>query len=207
MLRFPAMTLAVLLCACGQGSSSATPTPSAAKLSTALTVTIPAARDDSAFTLQIAPDRTEIRMGDDVLIGQGKDEKRFYRSAAGEAVLQIKNGDSAFKVRRPDGSLLWKVKISDDKLKISDNEESTNAFVLKTKYDDKVKVLDAAEQALGEVKFKDASGKIKIVDAADQPVFELVGAKRSAAYGVALLRKIPPMQRAVIIAELLAHGH
>jgi hypothetical protein len=212
MLRSIALMLALAMCACGQDSASSSATPgqsaqSHSKLGTTLTVAIPDTRGDSAVTLQISPERTEIRIGDEVLIGQGQGEKRFYRSAAGEALLQIKLGDAAFKVRRPDGSLLWKVKISDDKIKISDNEESSNAFVLKTKYDDKVKVLDASEQAIGEVKFKDASGKIKVVDATDRPVFELEGAKRSSAYGVALLRSIPPAQRAVIIAELLTEGH
>lgn len=212
MPRFLAVTLSIVLCACGKSASTASssspqPAASVSKLSAPLTVNIPAVRGDAAITLQITPERTEIHIGDEVLIGQGKDEKRFYRSASGDALLQIKIADAAFKVRRPDGSLLWKVKIAGDKIKISDNEESNNPFVIKTKYDDKAKVLDAAEKSLGEVKFKDTSGKIKIADADDLTVFELEGVKRSAAYGVALLRAVPTAQRAVIIAELLAQGH
>ena len=53
--------------------------------------------------------------------------KRKYALDNGPEVLEIKPGEGHFKVRKPDGILLWKVKMDPNKIKVSDNEENRDA--------------------------------------------------------------------------------
>lgn len=139
------------------------------------------------------------------LVGEPAGEKRTYRRASGGgAVYEVKPGESGFKVRTADGKLLWKVKLADDKIKVSDNQENRNPWSLKTKYDDKVKVVDASEKEVAEVKFYPDRTKVK--DASGKELWECGVAKRTAAFGVLALETIPEEQRAVLAAEILARG-
>jgi hypothetical protein len=53
--------------------------------------------------------------------------KRKYALDNGSEVLEIKPGQGHFKVRKPNGILLWKVKMDSNKIKVSDNEENRDA--------------------------------------------------------------------------------
>lgn len=57
--------------------------------------------------------------------------KRKYALDNGAEVLEVKPGDGSFKVRKPDGSLLWKVKMDPNKIKVSDNEQNLNAVEIR----------------------------------------------------------------------------
>jgi hypothetical protein len=57
--------------------------------------------------------------------------KRKYALDNGPEVLEVKPGEGEFKVRRPDGSLLWKIKMDPNKIKISDNEQNLNPIELR----------------------------------------------------------------------------
>jgi hypothetical protein len=120
--------------------------------------------------------------------------------------VEVKISEAGFKVRTPASQLLWKIKVADDKIKVSDNEENLNPWTLKTKYEDKVKVEDPTEREIGEVKFSSETGKTKVKDASDEERYVLQSGKRSAAYGVLLMSGIPEQYRDVILAELLARG-
>lgn len=124
-----------------------------------------------------------------VLHGRFKGEKRKYEE------LEVKFGDEGgFKVRTLAGKLLWKVKVTPEKIKVSDNEENKNPYELKIK-DAKVKVYAPGERLLGEVRVRgdhvDVGGK-----------FRAAGTSPDAFYGVELLDGVPPRERAVIFAEL-----
>ena len=106
----------------------------------------------------------------------------------------MKLGDDGFKVRALDGKLLWKVKVTPEKIKVSNNEENKNPFELKIK-DAKVKVYAPGERLLGEVRVR--GDHVEIGDR-----FRASGTKADAFYGVALLDAVPTPQRAVILAEL-----
>ena len=123
-----------------------------------------------------------------VLHGRFKGDKRKYES------LEVKLGDDGFKVRTLDAKLLWKVKISADKIKVSNNEENKDPFELKIK-DAKVKVYAPGERLLGEVRVR--GDHVEIGDR-----FRAAGTRANAFYGVALLDAVPAPQRAVILAEL-----
>lgn len=124
-----------------------------------------------------------------VMHGRFKGEKRKYEE------LEVKFGDEGgFKVRTLGGKLLWKVKVTPEKIKVSDNEENKNPYELKIK-DAKVKVYAPGERLLGDVRVRgdhvDVGGK-----------FRAAGTSPDAFYGVELLDGIPPRERAVIFAEL-----
>ncbi len=140
----------------------------------------------------------------DRLVGDPKGDKRKYRRASGgPQVLEVKAGDGGFKLRTTDGKLLWKVKIAEDKIKVSDNEENANPWSLKTKYDDKVKVVDASEKEIAEVRFYPDKTKVKGASGAE--LWECASPRRrSAAFGVLALDRIPEEHRAVLMAEILA---
>ena len=140
----------------------------------------------------------------DRLVGDPKGDKRKYRRASGgQQVFEVKAGDGGFKLRTPDGKLLWKVKIAEDKIKVSDNEENANPWSLKTKYDDKVKVVDASEKEIAEVRFYPDKTKVKGASGAE--LWECASPRRrSAAFGVLALDRIPEEHRAVLMAEILA---
>ncbi|MBK6406761.1 MAG: hypothetical protein IPF66_17995 [Holophagales bacterium] len=140
----------------------------------------------------------------DRLVGDPKGDKRKYRRASGgPQLLEVKAGDGGFKLRTTDGKLLWKVKIAEDKIKVSDNEENANPWSLKTKYEDKVKVVDASDKEIAEVRFY--PDKTKVKGAAGAELWECASPRRrSAAFGVLALDRIPEEHRAILMAEILA---
>jgi hypothetical protein len=141
-----------------------------------------------------------------VLRGEANEtDKRKYEWDDQGRVAEVKPNDDGFKVRTPDGNLLWKVKISADKIKISNNEENNNPFELKWKEADRVKVA-LGDTELGEMKYYSDRQKIKVKDANERELFESNTSHASAAYGVLLLQTIPETERYIIMAELLARG-
>jgi hypothetical protein len=57
--------------------------------------------------------------------------KRKYALDHGPEVLEIKPGEGHFKVRKTDGTLLWKVKMDPNKIKVSDNEDNRDAVEIR----------------------------------------------------------------------------
>jgi len=141
------------------------------------------------------------------LTGETKDTgKHKYYDPSGAQLVEVKPGDSGFKVRTPDGKLLWKVKISDDKIKVSDNEENANAWSVKTGYPDKAKVVDPTEKEVGEVRFANAPSPARVRDAAGTDAWTIEGGTGSGAWGVLLMENVPMNHRAIILAELISRG-
>lgn len=108
-------------------------------------------------------------------------EKRKYEDASGKVVYEVKYKDEGFKMRTEADKLLWKVKISGDKIRISDNEEGKNAYEIKKK-DNKFKISQ--------------NGK------------DLQELKKDGSFGNAIieLNKIPLAEREVLIGEMLLKG-
>ena len=118
--------------------------------------------------------------------------------------IEVKSNDNGFKLRTPDGTLLWKAKITDDKIKISDNEENENPFELKAREGNRTKVFGPDGNELGNVRFDGA--KIEVENAAGQTLATIPASKPSAAYGVLLCERIPKQEKDILIAEILARG-
>jgi hypothetical protein len=131
--------------------------------------------------------------------------KRKYTLGDGPVLYEVKPGDGGgFKLRNPDGSLRWKVKIAPDKIKISDNEENKNPFELKVKDANRVKVFAPGDRELGNVRY--APNQIEVENTSGRVIFTTDAAKPSGAYGVLLLDGIPERERYILVAELLSRG-
>jgi hypothetical protein len=210
------MFLVFLIAACGQRSehrqaraAAATPPPPAQSApASPIAITTPAGE----AVVEIAQQGSDLAVTftdggtRQVIHGRVSDKgKRKYSAGNGGVVLEVKPAEDGggFKVRTADGKLLWKIKRSEDKVKISDNEENRNPFELKIK-EEKVKVYAPPEQLLGEVKFYSDMQRVEVKDAAGRELFRASGSRAEPFYGVPLLEKIPARERAVIIAELAA---
>jgi hypothetical protein len=128
----------------------------------------------------------------------GSDEK--------EQIAEIKLKDDSFKLVDTDEKLLWKVRLDEGKIKVSDNEEGNNSWEIKTKSSEKAEIRDASGAEIGNVKFYADKGKLKVKDAAESEIFVSKDLKFSAAPGVILFKHIPLKHRIVIISELLRMG-
>ena len=205
--------LVLLIVACGQRAEKAAPVRAASAAQPRAAQRAATASPASAIVLttaagervvEVAPQGSDLTVtyAGGVLHGRAKGEKRKYTGADGAVAVEVKFGDEGgFKVRTPDGKLLWKVKVTADKIKISDNEENKNPYELKIK-EAKVKVYAPGERLLGEVKAR--TDRVEVEDAAGAEKFRAAGTRAEAYYGVALLDGVPARERAVIMAELAA---
>jgi hypothetical protein len=130
--------------------------------------------------------------------------KRKYYEPSGAQLVEVKSSDDGFKVRTPDGKLLWKVKLYNDKIKVSDNEENLDAWVFKTTYPEKAKVLDPAGSDFGEVHYAPSPDPVRLSDRSGTDVWTVSGTTGSGAWGAILMEHVPLEQRAIITAELLS---
>ena len=60
-----------------------------------------------------------------------KADKKKYFDASDNVVYEVKYKEDGFKLRTASSQLLWKVKLYDKKIKISDNEENINPYEIK----------------------------------------------------------------------------
>ena len=133
--------------------------------------------------------------------------KRKYSIGGGAVTYEVKpdNDSDGFKLRTADGKLRWKVKITPEKIKISDNEQNDHPFELKVRDGDRVKVAAPVDHEIGNVRFDRAASKTEVEDAAGKTLFRVEKSTHSGAYGVLLL-DIPPTERAILLAEILSRG-
>lgn len=207
------MILALLLASCGGERVEETPAPAAAPPpSSTSSSSQPSQPSSSLTTIQEEPDGTLLIAFTEngtprSLVGDKRETgKRKYRLSQGPVAYEIKPADEGegFKLRTADGKLRWKVKVSPDKIKISDNEENENPFELKMRDGNRVKVVAPGDRELGNVRFEGT--KIDVENAGGTVVFTKDGAKPGGAYGVLLLDAIPAHERYILVAELLSRG-
>jgi hypothetical protein len=207
-----ALFVGLIACKSQEQASAPPPLPGAPSASSAAlsdeSIVLTTSQGGSALTIAIHGDTLDVDAYGQHVVGKLKGEKRYYHQSAGGApFVEVKNGDDGFKVRTPDSQLLWKIKIGDDKIKLSDNEENKSPWLLKSKHDDKTKVLDPNEAEIGLVKHSADTGKTKIKDAQGNERFVVTSGRASGAYGVLLMSGVPEQYRGVIIAELVVRGH
>lgn len=207
----PAAILVLLLASCGgehaeedipvapAAAAPAAPAPAATASSSTQLGNI--SEESGAVTIAFS-ENGEVRQ----LYGDPKETgKRKYTLGDGPVLYEIKPGDDGgFKLRNPDGSLRWKVKIAPDKIKISDNEENANPYELKVRDGNRVKVVAPGDRELGNVRYAD--GRITLEDTTGRVVFATNAPKASGAYGVLLLDRIPERERYILAAEILSRG-
>lgn len=152
--------------------------------------------------LQYKPEQNiwEISMGDDFWYGEIKNDKRKFYDKSGEVYAEIKFKDEGFKLRNPQGDLIWKVKISGEKIKISDNEEMTNAFEIKKK-SEYFANLNRNEQALGSIELSPQNTPA-VIKSEDQ-TFYLTGPENNNGAAILLIDEIQPAHQLMILAQLI----
>ena len=143
------------------------------------------------------------------LRGEERDSgKRKYQLDGGAVAFEVKPDDDSdgFKLRTADGKLRWKVKVTPEKIKISDNEQNEHPFELKVREGDRVKVVAPGDKEVGNVRFDRAASKTEIETAGGKTAFVVAGAQPSGACGVLLLESIPMVERYILAAEILSRG-
>ncbi len=175
--------------------------------------TVRAADGSEVLTVGETDDVVRISFADagtrHTLQGEERDSgKRKYQLDGGPVLFEIKpDSDSdGFKLRNSDGTLRWKVKITPEKIKISDNEQNANPFELKVRDGDRVKVVAPGEKEVGNVRFDRAASRTEIEAAGGRTVFVVEGSRPSGAYGVLLLDSIPVQERYILVAEILSRA-
>ena len=141
------------------------------------------------------------------LFGEPRDDgKRKYTIGDGPVLYEIKpDSDSdGFKLRGADGKLRWKVKITPDKIKISDNEGNERPFELNVKDGNRVKVVAPVDREIGNVRY--VQNQIEVENADGRVIYGTESPKFSGAYGVLLCSAIPMRERYILVAELLSRG-
>lgn len=121
-------------------------------------------------------------------------------------VAEVKLKDDSFKLVDANEALIWKVKINDGKVKISDNEDGNNSCEIKVKSADKGEIRDQAGNEIGNVRFYADNGKLKVKDAAGKEILVTKDSAFSCAPGVILFNHIPLQHRVIIISEIMRMG-
>ena len=202
-----ALITALSLLACERESEAVEETPDAPAPVSSAAATPPAAAPAMAIpVVAIDGDNVNITFAGQQIRGEIRDSgKRKYSVGGGPVAWEVKPSDEGgFKLRTADGRLRWKVKVTPEKIKISDNEENKNPYELKVRDGGRVKVVGPGEKELGNVRFN--GSKIEVENAAGQKQFEVAATSASGAYGVLLLEAIPAQERAILIAEILSRG-
>jgi hypothetical protein len=133
--------------------------------------------------------------------------KRKYGIDGGPVAYEVKPGDDGgFKLRTEGGALLWKVKITGEKIKISNNEQNDHPFELKVREQGRFKVVAPGDRELGNVRFDAGASRVEVENASGRKQFEIASAASSAGYGVLLLDGIPSAERFMLLAEIVRRG-
>jgi len=176
----------------------------AAQPSTPDLIIAPTAKGADKLSVSFDDKHVWIDSGNTHLQSQVSKGSRWYRTAKGDLVAELKDDSLQFKLRDEAGKLLWKVKFDGDKIKIADNEDMQKAWSIKHAADHD-KVYDPKGTELGTIRTGSESGKTKVKDAKDKEQYVVELGRPTAAPGVLLMKGIPEAQRDIIAAELLIH--
>ncbi len=151
-------------------------------------------------SIKIDQEQTVLAFSQEEYFGVSKKaEKRKYYTTEDQMAFAVKYVDGIFKLRDENDDLLWKVKVYDDYLKISDNEEMDKPFRIAFSDSGKLKVKVNGEEKYV-IRFDQSAPRSKAGD------YYLVNFKGSLATGVMLIEDISMKQRLLLAAEVLRLG-
>ncbi|MDY3319778.1 hypothetical protein PG637_10255 [Riemerella anatipestifer] len=136
---------------------------------------------------------SKIQIADKIYESKSKGDKKKYYSN-GAFTYEVKLKDDGFKLRNAESKLLWKVKIYPDKIKISDNEESTNPFEIKNR-NGSIEIIKN-EHKIATITIKD--GKVNVNG---KESYIISPTNNQYVLGVLGIEEIPMNQRLFIILE------
>lgn len=130
------------------------------------------------------------------------DERDYVVDGASSPSLTVKSQPDSFKILTgPGGTLRWKVKIDGDQVKISDNDQNTNAWMITTT-PGKVSVVTSPDnRVVGTVKYE--SGKNVVRDGSDKLIEKFPSKIFRPGYGTLLIDGVIPPERFVMMVELI----
>lgn len=132
-----------------------------------------------------------------------KSDKRKYYNENDDVIYEVKYKPEGFKLRTPSSDLLWKIKLYDTKIKISDNEENLNPYEIKliNQYEAK---LVKEETEIARIQF-DAAQKLLHIKGETEKKLNKESYQPSIL--VDMISQIPEIQRNIIKEELNRKGY
>lgn len=134
-----------------------------------------------------------------------KTDKKKYYDNSNNVVYEIKYKPDGFKLRTASSTLIWKVKLYDNKIKISDNEENLNPYEIKLSDTYNAKLVKN-DETLAKTSYDLESKQQSVAsETDDQPEFFKTSYSPSL-----LVNKIPGIpidQKQILIEELKTKGY
>lgn len=146
-------------------------------------------------------DLWEISSKGEYWYGSFKNEKRKFYTNSGDVFAEIKFKDDGFKLRNPEGQLIWKIKINANKIKISDNEEMNNAYEIKKK-SDLLASLIQNEKDIGTIELGTEQNPALIKN--QQHTYFLAGPGQHISAAILLIDEIKPAHQYMILSQLIS---
>lgn len=132
------------------------------------------------------------------------DKKKYYNSN-GDVVFEIKYKPDGFKLRTASSKLLWKIKLYEQKIKISDNEENLNPYEIKILNTHEAK-LEKGNQVLGRTSYN-TDKKEQVISTKNEATPVFINKSYSHSLLVMKIPSIPEDQKQIIIDELILKGY
>ena len=134
-----------------------------------------------------------------------KSDKKKYFDGSNNVVYEIKYKPDGFKLRTASSTLLWKIKLYDDKIKISDNEENMNPYEIKLTEANKAKLVKN-DATIARTSYNLESKQQSVASVNDgQP--EFFKTSYSPSLLVNSIPEISASQKQILIKELKAKGY
>ena len=197
-----------LAAGCGKDTAPPPPPPPAQAEKPAEEVLIQTPDGEPAAVLRLGSENVRVTItegGAQRVLRSRLSERRqrtYNEQGSGTVALVRKNDkDKTFTVRKPDGELLWRVRLR-QKITVGDHPEKP-AFELRGPHKRAVRTLYKGGDELGTANFESGGTAVEIRDTQGNVVYRGMGEQTSALYGVLLVPDIDPVERYVIMAELL----
>ncbi|MEL6535121.1 MAG: hypothetical protein AAFQ98_06900 [Bacteroidota bacterium] len=130
-------------------------------------------------------------------LGEDKGEKRKFYDPSGDVTMEVKFSDEdKFKLRNSDGTLRWKVKVYEDKVKVADNEEMDNPYEIRLYEGGRIK-LKRNEEELAEWRVSNQA-----VSELTREGLTVSGLNQGFARGAFLIEELTMEEQLVLAAEL-----
>lgn len=156
-----------------------------------------------AGKLKVDAEKVTCTIGSTAVKAKRAEEKRNY--SVGDNSYSAKQKANKIKLYNRDGALLWKVKIGDSKMKISQSEEGEPLYVVKIK-ESKHKIMQG-ETLIAAVKQKEDKSGIKIKNATNETLYKIKTTEFSLSFSLLAMSTIPADQRAILLSELYLAGY
>jgi len=134
-----------------------------------------------------------------------KSDKKKYFDGSKNVVYEIKYKTDGFKLRTPSSNLLWKVKLYDGKVKISNNEENLNPYEIKLTETYKAKLVKN-DETIARTSY-DLGVKKQSVAAVNDTEPAFFETSYSPSLLLHRISEIPEDQKNILIQELKAKGY